>query len=155
LAETKLSSSLEDYLETIALLKQQNGVARVRDIGKLMGVKNPSVTSALTTLSRLGLAEHERYGYIDLTPEGTEAAAAVQHRHTILFNFLTHILNIPQETAEEDACNLEHCVSPETLAKLSKFLEFVKTCSKPDKPECLQMFDRFIETGVRSGCTGN
>jgi DtxR family transcriptional regulator, Mn-dependent transcriptional regulator len=155
LANVKLSSSLEDYLETIALLKQQNGIARVRDIGKLMNVRNSSVTSALTTLSKLGLAEHERYGRIDLTAEGEAAAAAVLNRHTVLFNFLTHILNIPSETAEEDACNIEHCVSAETLAKLSKFLEFVKTCSKPDKPECLQMFDRFVETGIRPTCTGN
>lgn len=151
----KLSSSLEDYLETIAFLKRQKGVARVRDIGQRMGVRNSSVTSALATLSKLGLAEHERYGHIDLTAEGEKAAAAVQNRHTVLFNFLTGILGLPSETAEEDACNIEHCVSAETLAKFSQFLEFVKTCSKPDKPECLQMFDRFVETGVRSGCTGN
>lgn len=155
MGETRLSSSLEDYLETIAFLKQQKGVARVRDIGKLMRVRNSSVTSALATLSKLGLAEHERYGHIDLTAEGEELAAEVQNRHTVLFNFLTGILNVPPETAEEDACSIEHCVSLETLAKFSKFLEFVKTCSKPDKPECLQMFDRFVETGVRSGCTGN
>lgn len=155
MAATKLSSSLEDYLETIALVKQQNGIARVRDVGKLMNVRNSSVTSALATLSKLGLAEHERYGRIDLTAEGEEAAAAVLNRHTVLFNFLTDILNIPPKTAEEDACNIEHCVSAETLAKLSKFLEFVKTCSKPDKPECLQMFDRFVETGIRPTCTEN
>lgn len=155
MGEIRLSSSLEDYLETIALLKRQKGIARVRDIGQRMGVRNSSVTSALATLSRMGLAEHERYGHIDLTAEGEKAAAAVQNRHNVLFNFLTRILNIPPETAEEDACNIEHCVSHQTLAKLSKFLEFVKTCSKPDKPECLQMFDRFVETGIRSGCTGN
>lgn len=155
MGELKLSSSLEDYLETIAVLKQQKGTARVRDIGQLMGVKSSSVNSALATLSKMGLAEHERYGHIHLTAEGEKTAAAVQNRHAVLYNFLTGILNIAPETAEEDACGIEHCVSAETLAKFSKFLEFVKSCSKPDKPECLKMFDQFIETGVRSGCAGN
>jgi len=155
LGDSKLSATLEDYLEKIAVLKLRKGVARVRDIGELMGVRNSSVTSALATLSRMGLAEHERYGYIDLTAEGEKAAAAVQNRHTILYNFLTSVLNIPPATAEEDACSIEHCVSTETLAKFSMFLEFVKSCSKPDKPECLKMFDQYVQTGVRSGCTGN
>lgn len=155
MGETKLSSSLEDYLETIAFLKHEKGAARVRDIGKRMGVRNSSVNSALATLSRMGLAEHERYGHIDLTAEGEKTAAAVQNRHTVLFNFLTSVLNVPPTTAEEDACGIEHCVSAETLAKFSKFLEFVKSCSKPDKPECLRMFDLFIETGIRSGCAAN
>lgn len=154
MGEIRLSSSLEDYLETIAFLKEQNGVARVRDIGKSMGVKNSSVTSALATLSKLGLVDHERYGYIDLTADGEKRAAAVQSRHTVLYNFLTGILNIGPEIAEKDACSIEHCVSTETLAKFSKFLEFVKSCSRPDKPECLRMFDQYVETGVRSGCTG-
>jgi DtxR family transcriptional regulator, Mn-dependent transcriptional regulator len=155
LGETKLSSSLEDYLETIALLKHQKGVARVRDISQLMGVRSSSVNSALATLSKMGLAEHERYGHIHLTDEGAKRAAAVQNRHTVLYNFLTGILNIAPETAEDDACSIEHCVSAETLAKFSKFLEFVKSCSKPDKPECLKMFDQYVETGIRSGCSGS
>lgn len=153
MGEIRLSSSLEDYLETIAFLKQQNGAARVRDIGKSMGVKNSSVTSALATLSKLGLVDHERYGHINLTVEGEKTAAAVQNRHTVLYNFLTGILNIAPDIAERDACGIEHCVSTETFAKFSKFLEFVKSCSRPDKPECLRMFDHYVETGVRSGCT--
>lgn len=153
MGETKLSSTLEDYLETIARLKRQKGAARVSDVGTNMGVRNSSVTSALATLSKMGLAEHKRYGLIDLTAEGEKAAAEVQNRHTILYNFLTSILNIPPTTAEEDACGIEHCVSAETLAKFSKFLEFVEGCSRPDKPECLRMFERFVETGVRPLCT--
>jgi len=42
----KLSSTMEDYLEAIAALKKQNDVARVRDIGGLLGVKSSSVNSA-------------------------------------------------------------------------------------------------------------
>jgi Mn-dependent DtxR family transcriptional regulator len=47
LGDKKLSSSLKDHLEPIAFLKHQKGVARVRDIGELGGVRNSSVTSPL------------------------------------------------------------------------------------------------------------
>ena len=52
---------MEDYLEAMASLKKEKGVARVRDIGRLLNVKKPSVTSALNTLSRAGLVVYERY----------------------------------------------------------------------------------------------
>ena len=85
----KISSNMEDYLEAIALLGKQKGVARVRDISRLMGVATPSVTDALSILSKNGLIIHERYGYVDLTPEGEKLARDVQKRHNMLIKFLT------------------------------------------------------------------
>jgi len=72
--DTKLSSNMEDYLEAIAVLKKETGVARVKDIGNLLNVKNPSVNSALNILSDAGLVVHERYGYADLTEDGKKVA---------------------------------------------------------------------------------
>ena len=90
----KLSSNMEDYLETINLLKKDKGVARVKDITRLMNVRTPSVTSALTALSKKGFVVHERYGYVELTEEGGKLAQNVQRRHDVLFNFLTGVLKI-------------------------------------------------------------
>ena len=44
--DKKLTESLENYLETIAFLKRENKIARVKDISKMMGVKNSSVNIA-------------------------------------------------------------------------------------------------------------
>ena len=150
--EKKLTSNMEDYLEAIAVLKKKNGVARVKDISRLLSVRAPSVTSALSNLSDKGLVEHERYGFVELTREGGKAARDVQRRHNVLFSFLTEILNIDPKIAVEDACKMEHSVSPQTLEKLEKFIEFVEKSPYQDKPEWLEGFDYYFKTGKRRKC---
>lgn len=55
-----LSSNMEDYLESIALLKKEKGIVRVRDVSRLLKVKTPSVADALNKLSKRRLIVHER-----------------------------------------------------------------------------------------------
>lgn len=147
-----LSSSMEDYLEAIAVLKKRDGIARVRDISRFLGVEPPSVASALNSLSKSGFVIHERYGYVDLTPEGKRLAEQVENKHKVLLEFLTKLLGINPVIANEDACRMEHSVSPETLRKITKFMEFVKTCPQGDKPDWLKSFERYFKTGKRPKC---
>jgi len=130
LAEKQLSSSMEDYLEAIASLKKEKGVAKVNDIGKLLKVKNSSVNSALMTLARVKLVIHEKYGTVDLTTGGERIAADVQKRHDVLFKFLSEILKIDYKVAQEDACKMEHALSQVTFERLIKFIEYVERCPK-------------------------
>ena len=125
-AQGRLSQSMEDYLEAIALIKKQKGVARVKDIGRLMHVKTPSVTGAVNILSKEGLVVHERYGYVDLTPSGERLAHNIQKKHDTLIKFLTKILKIDPEIAAGDACKIEHSISQQTFEKLTKFIRSVK-----------------------------
>ncbi len=148
----KLSSNMEDYLEAIAVLKKKNGIARVRNIGKLLNVKTSSVTSALNTLSKSGFVVHERYGYVELTKEGEVLAQHVQGRHDVLIKFLTDILSIDSKIAGEDACKMEHTLSPLTFQKLTKFIEFVETCPDGQRPDWLKSFDYYFKTGKRRKC---
>ncbi len=147
-----LSPTMEDYLEAIALLKKDRGVARVKDIGRMMSVKKPSVTGALSALSKNGFVVHERYGYVDLTPEGERLARGVQKRHDILTKFLIEILNINSKIAAEDACKMEHSISPQSFEKLTKFIEFVEKTPSGDRPEWLKGFDYYFKTGKRRRC---
>ncbi len=124
----KISSNMEDYLEAIALLKKERGIARVKDIGNFLHVKNSSVNAALNTLSKNKLVVHERYGYAELTTEGQKLASEVQKRHDILLKFLCGILKTDPEVARVDACKMEQAVSQETLDKLIKFSERVESC---------------------------
>jgi DtxR family Mn-dependent transcriptional regulator len=148
----KLSSHMEDYLEAICFLKEDKGIARVRDIGRLMGVKNPSVTGALNVLAKDGLILHERYGYVDLTEEGQEIADRIKRRHEMLAKFLSNILNIDSKIADKDACKMEHILSSQTFQKLTKFIEFVESCPDADRPDWLESFDYYFKTGKRRSC---
>ncbi len=148
----KVTESMEDYLEAIAELQKKNTIARVSDIGRMMNVKTSSVTSALMTLSRAGLVVHERYGYVELTPEGKRLARDIQRRHDLLLAFLTKILNIDHDIATVDACKIEHSISPETFKKLTLFIEFVEKNPLNERPAWLKSFDYFVKTGKRRIC---
>jgi DtxR family transcriptional regulator, Mn-dependent transcriptional regulator len=125
-----LSESLEDYLEIILQLQQEKRVARVRDIAARKGVSNASVSNALTRLARDGFVLHEAHEFVELTDRGAELARRVLRRHEFLVAFLHDVLQVSPETAEQDACAVEHQVSAETLGKLASFYQFVRSCPK-------------------------
>ena len=122
------TASMEDYLEAIANLGAGKKVVKVKQISEMRGVKMPSVTSALKKLSEQELVEHERYGRIKLTPEGAKVAGDVVHRHEALTRFFSQALGIDQAAAEEDACKIEHVISPLGMERLAKFVEFIEAC---------------------------
>ena len=78
-----MTNSLEDYLETIYLLAQTNGSARVRDVAQALHVKMPSVIKAVLELKKRGYVTQEPYGAVDLTEAGTHAASEILGRHTL------------------------------------------------------------------------
>ena len=118
---------MEDYLKLIIRLKQENKVVRVRDIARGMQVKMPSVTSMLATLVKKELITHERYEYVDFTPEGLKQAQKALRKHMVLYNFLKNVLKVNTKQAYEEACRMEHAVSSGTLKKLVEFISVVES----------------------------
>ncbi len=122
-----LSPPLEDYIEVVAVLCRESGVARVKDIATRMQVTNPSVVRALRALKRQGLVEQERYGLVRLTEEGQRAAESVLLRHAVLADFLENVLGLDAATAARDACRMEHAISPQTLERLRAVIAFTRS----------------------------
>jgi DtxR family Mn-dependent transcriptional regulator len=120
--ESKLSSSLEDYLEAIFLLSWKDGEARVAEIAESLGFSKPSVSEALAHLESKGLIEHEKYRSVRLTPEGRDFAQQVYERHKTLFLFLTRMLGVPSTQAALEACCIEHAISSDTHDRLRQFV---------------------------------
>lgn len=118
-----LTASLEDYLEVIHILHQSAKNVGVTDIAKVLGISKPSVTRAIKSLKNNSLVIQEKYGKIVLTPEGDKIAKSVYLRHKVLRKFLTEVLKISEDTAEIDACKIEHIISKETLEGIEKFLK--------------------------------
>ncbi|MBU0571783.1 MAG: metal-dependent transcriptional regulator [Candidatus Omnitrophica bacterium] len=145
----KLSSNMEDYLETIYILDQKRETVRIKDISALMDVKKSSVNNAINVLSERELVRHEKYGYVVLTLEGRQLSKAIKKRHDLLVRFLGGILGVDEQTAVEDACRMEHVISSVTNDRLRKFIEFVDTCPTGEKPEWLNSLTYYIEKGKR------
>lgn len=123
MSESRLSSSLEDYLEAIYILMKKHGYARVKEIAKLLNVRSSSVSEAILRLKSSGLVAHEKYGFIKLTDRGELLAKEIYRKHVKLLNFLVNVLGVPVEIAEKDACAIEHVISKVTLDKLLEFVE--------------------------------
>jgi DtxR family Mn-dependent transcriptional regulator len=112
-----MTQSLEDYLEMVSFLADE-GQVRVTDIAGRLKVSKPSVLTALKTLEEQGLLEHERYRTVTLTEKGVVRASEIRERHRFLTSFLRDTIGVNPETAEQDACKMEHVLSEETLDKM-------------------------------------
>jgi DtxR family Mn-dependent transcriptional regulator len=139
---------MEDYLEAIAQLGEEEAEVRVTQISKRLGVKKPSVTAALHKLSEDGLVKHQRYGHVELTAKGRKVAEEVMRRHDVLFRFLSDVLGVDGGTAQDDACRVEHALSPVSLERLATFVEFVLTCPR-GQPIWQRQFNYYCEHGER------
>lgn len=120
--ESKLSQSLEDYLEMIHMLRVEGGGARVKDIAEALSVKMPSVAKAVQELKKLGLVTQKPYSGVELTDAGEKLAADVLNRHLLLKSFLMR-LGVSEDVADKDACCMEHILSAETLSKIESFVK--------------------------------
>ena len=144
--------SVEDYLEVIYRLIDEKGYARIFDISASLNVKPPSVTEMVQKLAKEGYVKYTRYQTITLTNKGREVAKNVYRRHKTLTEFLK-ILGVEEEIAEKDACEIEHSLHPETVERLTKFVEFVKNA--PRDPKWLEHFRIYYETGKYPKCEKN
>ena len=100
----------------------RNPSVRMSDIAAMLHVSKPSVNKAMGVLKDAGYIHQEVYGTIHLTESGRHYAQKVYSRHVLFKRFLMEVLEIDEQTAEEDACHMEHCVSDATMDKLRIFL---------------------------------
>ncbi len=136
--DAPLTGALEDYIETVYELVRDHKVARVRDIARARGVRAASVTPAMRRLADLGLVRYVQREYIDLTPEGERLARRVYARHQVLVRFLSRVLKMPCDVSTQDACAMEHSLSPVAMDHLVRFFEFLGYC-----PEGWAFLERF------------
>lgn len=95
-----------------------------------LSVTKPSVSNATRLLKDGGFLTMEEEKLIHLTELGREVAESIYERHCILTEGLIY-LGVDPETAEEDACRIEHDISRETFEKLKEYWErFVKVKEK-------------------------
>lgn len=117
-----ISSSLEEYLKTIYVLKKQGQDIKVTTIANRMNCTKPSVNKAIKNLKANEMLEYEAYGKIRLTNKGEALAKKVLEAYDIVYVFLTEILEIPKEEAKEEAIRLKAVMNDNTLNMLTKYV---------------------------------
>ncbi|MBQ3270598.1 MAG: metal-dependent transcriptional regulator [Clostridia bacterium] len=110
----RIHKSAEDYLEMILRLTEEKGYARSVDIAVGLSVSKPSVSVAMKQLREGGYIVMDADNYIFLTDSGKEIAHRIYERHKVLTRVLT-LIGVDAHTAQEDACKVEHDISPQTF----------------------------------------
>ena len=115
------TESREDYLETILLLMKKTGNVRSIDIANELGYSKPSISRAVGILRDNGYITVDESGYIGFTGEGLRLAESIYERHITIKKFFVEVLGVSEQTAEQDACKIEHILSEESYEKLKNF----------------------------------
>jgi len=125
-SEKEASHSMVHYVQAIATLANGGG-ARVGDVAARLNVSKAGVTSMVRSLAARGLVAHEPYGDLVLTDAGRRLAERTETNRRILGSFLTDILGVPAPIATEDACMVEHLVSPQVVDELLRLTRFLQS----------------------------
>ncbi len=115
----KIQQSAENYLEAILVIEKQKGYVRSIDIANELSFSKPSVSVAMKNLRENGYIVIDGEGNISLTEQGKEIAERMYERHVMLSNWLAS-LGVDEKTAAEDACKIEHVLSPESFEAIKR-----------------------------------
>lgn len=114
-----IAESGEMYLETILILSKQQSMVRSMDVAAYMNFSKPSISRAVSILKKDGYVNMSKDGALTLTDAGRVIAESIYERHLMLTDFLTS-LGVDPKVAAEDACKMEHDISPETFEALKR-----------------------------------
>ena len=113
----KLHASGEDYLEAILVLYKKTGMVRSVDVARHLEVSKPSVCHAVATLRDGGFLTMDEDYFLHLTDAGLEVAEQIYEKHRFFTERLIEA-GVDPETAERDACRIEHVISQESFEKI-------------------------------------
>jgi Mn-dependent DtxR family transcriptional regulator len=114
-----VNESAENYLETILILSKRLPVVRSVDIANELNYKKSSVSIAMKNLREKNHITVTDAGFIYLTEEGRRIAEMIYERHEFLSSYLQS-LGVPADIATEDACKIEHVISPVSFEAMKK-----------------------------------
>ena len=137
--------SSENYLESILMLAMSQQVVRSIDIANLLGFSKPSVSVAMKHLREEGMITVDGNGYIALTEAGMAAAKSTYEKHVVITNMLVR-LGVSAYTAGQDACRIEHVLSPETFEKLKEHYLRLPGVEDSAEYQKLQTIQNFVQT---------
>lgn len=118
----KIYASGEDYLEAVLVLQKKKVMVRSVDLARHMRFSKPSISHAVGVLKNGGFLTVDEDGYFHLTEDGREVAEKIYERHQFFTEQLVAV-GVDRETAERDACRIEHAISEEAFQKLKASVE--------------------------------
>lgn len=120
LEHTKITASMEDYLEMIYRLSQDNQPVRIKELAECLHVKPSSASKMTGNLKKQGLVRFEKYGTVSLSSDGKHLGEYLLFRHQVLTRFFSYV---NQKSSDlEQVEKVEHFMNPETVYNIQKWL---------------------------------
>ena len=127
MSQNSLTAGLEDYIEAIYIAEINNKQLKCAELARILNVSRASVSEAIARLVSRSLVVYKSYGAVKLTPIGIGEAEKVYKKHNTLKLFFETVLGINPSEASENACKIEHIISPNVLDEITKFTVY---CNK-------------------------
>ncbi|MBI5559176.1 MAG: metal-dependent transcriptional regulator [Deltaproteobacteria bacterium] len=144
--DARLSASLEDYLEVIALIIKDKKVARAKEIAARLHVSRSSVTEAFRALAKKKLINYAPYEVITLTDKGKSVSEDIIRRHHALKDFFIKVLDVDEKVADIGACKIEHAAPKEIIDRMIRFVQFLEQCPRGGT-DWIDSFSTFCKNG--------
>lgn len=111
-----------DYLEAVLVLQKKKGMVRSVDLARHMGFSKPSISHAVGVLKNGGFLTVDEDGFLHLTAIGREVAEKIYERH-LFFTEQLVAAGVDLETAEQEACRMEHAIGDTSFRKLKEKIQ--------------------------------
>lgn len=132
-----ITVSKEDYLKAILEAEGEGEQVIAARLAHWLSVSAPAVTMALRRLKRDGLVSVRQDGRVQLTGEGRKIARRLAVRHHLIERMLYEVFGMAWYKVHDEAERLEHAVSSDFEALLSRKLGRGGPCphGNPSTPE--------------------
>jgi DtxR family transcriptional regulator, iron-dependent repressor len=129
-----ITVSKEDYLKAILEAEGEGEPVIAARLAHWLSVSAPAVTMALRRLKRDGLVSVRQDGRVLLTPAGRKIARQLAIRHHLIERMLHEVFGMEWYKVHDEAERLEHAVSGDFEALLSRKLGSAARCPHGNSP---------------------
>ena len=117
-------------------ITQDEPVARVKDIAKVLDVSLPSVTNAMKRLRDLGFVNYEKYGLIVLSEKGMKRATSLERVHEVLEKFFVELVGVPLDVSDHLSCRMEHFFDEDSEERTEKLIDLLIAVKEQGEKAC-------------------
>lgn len=129
MTESRIATErIEEYLEAIFHLLESGQELSVSLVSQKLGISPPSAFEMFQRLVEEGYLTTSGRGNYTLTQKGKAFGEKIVRRHRLLERLLVDVLKMDWGIAHDEACRLEHGMSPEMEQSLVDTLGNPETC---------------------------
>lgn len=128
MAKRRLSSTIEDYLQSIYSLETEGERIISARLARWMRVSPPTAWATVQRMQRDGLIDLDAKKTVHLTPKGRKLAESVARRHRLSERFLCDVLGLGWAEAHGEAHHFEHGMTDVIEQRIMKLMNHPKTC---------------------------